>query len=78
MTTYVPTGTRRHVPPSQEQQQAAIDGYGQLTESYTSQEMFMLERVCDDLDRQHIGYRLVRDEDGTQVWRKNLRILPKH
>jgi hypothetical protein len=78
MSTYNPSSERKRVPPTDAQFQAILDGYGPLTTAYSSMETFMLDRAITELKRSNIEYRLVAVETGTELWRKNLRKLPKH
>lgn len=75
---YTESSKRQHVPLTPEQQEAVAAGYGQLTTSYSSNEEHMMTRAIQQLEKSNIPIRLVKDQIGTQIWRYNLRALPRH
>lgn len=54
----------------QESGEIQARGWNRMTASYRPAEYWMLERAVSDMDRGGIFYKLIRFNDGVQIWRK--------
>lgn len=61
-----------------EQRQAKADGYARLTTPYLDRERDMMEKEAKFLSESGVELIFVRGKDGTEIWRKGYKEMPKH